>query len=52
MKYEEVHHSLTDCLIGDLMDHDYSELFERVSEFAELPEELPHGKSVASKSMI
>ena len=51
MKYEEVHHSLTDCLIGDLIDHDYTELFERVSEFAELPEELPHGKSVAGKAM-
>ena len=48
MKYEEVQHSLTDCLIGDLIDHDYTELFERVSEFAELPEDLPHGKSVAS----
>ena len=47
MKYEEVQHSLTDCLIGDLIDHDYTELFERVSEFAELPEDLPHGKSVA-----
>ena len=49
MKYEEVQHSLTDCLIGDLIDHDYTELFERVSEFAELPEDLPHGKSVASE---
>ncbi|MEJ6725094.1 MAG: NAD(P)/FAD-dependent oxidoreductase, partial [Akkermansiaceae bacterium] len=29
MKYEEVQHSLTDCLIGDLIDHDYTELFER-----------------------
>ena len=48
MKYEEVQHSLTDCLIGDLIDHDYTEIFERVSEFAELPEDLPHGKSVAS----
>lgn len=48
MKYEEVQHSLTDCLIGDLIDHDYTKLFERVSEFAELPEDLPHGKSVAS----
>lgn len=44
MNYEEVHRALTDCLIGDLMDRDYSELFERVSEFAELPEELPHGR--------
>ncbi|MDB4464630.1 tryptophan 7-halogenase, partial [bacterium] len=48
MKYEEVHHALTDCLIGDLMDRDYSELFDRVAEFAELPEDLPHGRSVIS----
>ncbi len=48
MKYEDVHHALTDCLIGDLMDRDYSELFEKVGEFAELPDDLLHGRSVAS----
>lgn len=47
-KYAEVRRDLTDCLIGDLMDKDYTELFERVSEFAELPSELPHGKTVQS----
>ncbi|MDB4729746.1 hypothetical protein OAF67_05650 [Akkermansiaceae bacterium] len=52
MKYEEVHHALTDCLIGDLMDRDYSELFDRVAEFAELPEDLPHGRSVISKASV
>ena len=36
--------TLTNCLIGDLIDKDYTELFDRVSEFAELPNELPHGK--------
>ena len=43
-RYAEVRRDLTDCLIGDLMDKDYSELFARVGEFADLPEELPHGK--------
>ncbi|MGD1978212.1 MAG: NAD(P)/FAD-dependent oxidoreductase [Akkermansiaceae bacterium] len=49
MKYAEVRRDLTDCLIGDLMDKDYSKLFDRVSEFAELPDELPHGKTVQEK---
>lgn len=43
-RYAEIRRDLTDCLIGDLMDKDYRELFERVGEFADLPEELPHGK--------
>ena len=43
-RYAEVRRDLTDCLIGDLMDKDYRELFTRVGEFADLPEELPHGK--------
>ena len=51
MKYGEIHHDLTDCLIGDLMDKDYTELFERVGEFAELPENLPHGKTVPAKEV-
>jgi len=48
MKYAEVRHDLTDCLIGDLMDKDYQKLFERVGEFADLPKDLPHGKTVQS----
>ena len=51
MKYAEVRRDLTDCLIGDLIDRDYSELFGKVSEFADLPEELPHGRTVASSAM-
>ena len=51
MKYAEVRRDLTDCLIGDLIDRDYSDLFEKVSEFAELPDELPHGKAVAREAM-
>ncbi len=46
MKYADVRRDLTDCLIGDLMDKDYSDLFDRVSEFADLPSDLPHGKTV------
>ncbi len=45
-KYAEVRRDLTDCLIGDLIDRDYDTLFERVGEFAELPEDLDHGKTV------
>lgn len=48
MKYAEVRRDLTDCLIGDLMDKDYTDLFEKVGEFADLPAELPHGKTVQS----
>ncbi|MDB4538261.1 tryptophan 7-halogenase, partial [Akkermansiaceae bacterium] len=51
MNYEEVRRDLTDCLIGDLIDKDYEELFDRVSRYAELPEELPHGKTVAGSAM-
>ncbi len=51
MKYAEVRRDLTDCLIGDLIDRDYSDLFGKVSEFADLPEELPHGRTVASSAM-
>lgn len=47
-KYADVRRDLTDCLIGDLMDKDYNELFERVGEFADLPDDLPHGKTVQS----
>jgi len=51
MKYAEVHRDLTDCLIGDLIDRDYSELFEKVSEFADLPGELPYGRTVVGGAM-
>ncbi|MDA7515482.1 alkylhalidase, partial [Akkermansiaceae bacterium] len=50
-KYAEVRRDLTDCLIGDLIDKDYTELFDRVSEFAELPNELPHGKVARSGAL-
>lgn len=36
---------LTDCLIGDLFDRDYDELFAAISGFAELPAPLAHGRA-------
>ena len=44
-KYPEMRGKLTDCLIGDLDGKDYSDLFARVSEFAQLPEPLMHGRA-------
>jgi flavin-dependent dehydrogenase len=36
---------LTDCLIGDLFEKEYEELFGAISQFAELPDPLPHGRA-------
>ncbi|MEM7396263.1 MAG: tryptophan 7-halogenase, partial [Verrucomicrobiota bacterium] len=43
MKSPDLKSDMTDCLIGHV-DRDYDEMFEAVSEFARLPEPLPHGK--------
>ena len=37
--------TLTDCLIGDLLGRDYSELLEAMKDFAKLPEPLSHGRA-------
>ena len=37
--------SLTDCLIGDLFEKNYDELFGAVGEFVELPAPLAHGRA-------
>ena len=37
--------SLTDCLIGDLFEKDFGELFGAIGEFAELPAPLAHGRA-------
>ena len=37
--------TLTDCLIGDLVDRDYGELLEAMKDFAKLPEPLSHGRA-------
>jgi hypothetical protein len=44
-KYPEMRGKLTDCLIGDVDGKDYSDLFARVAEFADLPEPLTHGRA-------
>jgi flavin-dependent dehydrogenase len=36
---------LTDSLIGHLFDPDFSELYEAMREFVQLPEPLPHGRA-------
>ena len=38
---------LTDCLIGDLFEKSYEELFGAIGEFAELPAPLAHGRAPA-----
>ena len=35
---------LTDCLIGNVANKDFSRLFEVMSELADLPEPVPYGK--------
>jgi len=42
-KYPDVQGDITDCLSGDV-NKDLSRLFERVSEFATVPEPLPYGE--------
>jgi hypothetical protein len=42
MKYPELAGDVTDCLSGDI-NKDFTELFSKVAEFAELPESLPYG---------
>ena len=37
--------TLTDCLIGDLVDRDYGDLLEAMKDFAKLPEPLSHGRA-------
>ncbi|MAK37651.1 MAG: alkylhalidase, partial [Flavobacteriaceae bacterium] len=37
--------TLTDCLIGDLVDRDYGELLEAMKDFAKLPDPLSHGRA-------
>jgi len=41
-KYPDLRPQVTDILIGDL-EQDYDAFFETMSEFAKLPEPLPHG---------
>ncbi len=43
--YPHLRGNLTDCLIGDLFEKDYEELFGAIEEFAALPEPLAHGRA-------
>ena len=49
-KYEELRGNLTDCLIGDLVDKDYTQLMDALGEFADIPEPLPHGRATVASS--
>lgn len=42
MKYPELGGEITDCLSGDV-NRDYSQLWEKIREFAPLPDDLPYG---------
>ncbi len=50
-KHPEQRGALTDCLIGDLFS-DFDGLFSAVSEFARLPEVLPHGRTAAPSPAV
>lgn len=44
-QYPQLRGRLTDCLIGDLFQDQYGELFSAIAEFAPLPAPLPHGRA-------
>ncbi|MGH1364739.1 MAG: NAD(P)/FAD-dependent oxidoreductase [Calditrichia bacterium] len=50
-KYPDSRNDVTDCLIGRL-DRDYDQLFERIGEFAEVPQDLPHGKPLIANETV
>jgi len=45
---EHLRAALTDCLIGNVDDNEFRELFDAMSDLAELPEEIKHGLTTAS----
>ncbi len=45
--YPQYRGQLTDSLIGDLFERDFTEMYAAMSEFAELPAELAHGRAAA-----
>ena len=40
--------ALTDCLVGNVDDQDFRELFDAMSDLADLPEPVEHGLAHAS----
>jgi flavin-dependent dehydrogenase len=47
MKHPEAGAEITDCLSGDV-NKDYSLLWDRISEFVKLPDDLPYGVPLAA----
>jgi flavin-dependent dehydrogenase len=43
MKGDDMRSDLTDCLVGNVDDNDFSSLFAAMSKLAELPEPIEHG---------
>ena len=43
MQGDRMRSDLTDCLVGNVDDKDFADLFEAMSELAELPEPIEHG---------
>jgi flavin-dependent dehydrogenase len=43
MKGDDMRSDLTDCLVGNVDDNDFSSLFTAMSKLAELPEPIEHG---------
>tara|TARA_Y100000814_G_scaffold216870_1_gene161460 strand:+ start:115 stop:1386 length:1272 start_codon:yes stop_codon:yes gene_type:complete len=44
-KHGDLQGTLTDCLIGDLVDKDYDPLMKAIGEITDLPEPLSHGRA-------
>ena len=40
--------ALTDCLIGNVDDNEFRELFDAMSDLADLPKPVEHGLTTAS----
>jgi flavin-dependent dehydrogenase len=50
-KYPAMAGEVTDCLSGDV-NKDFSELWKRISEFVELPDELPVGSPLEEPALV
>lgn len=50
-KYPDAGGEITDCLSGDV-NKDFSRLWEKVSEFVPLPEDLPYGEPLLKEEIV
>ena len=48
MKGDQMRSDLTDCLVGNIDDREFAELFAAMSELADLPEPIEHGLAKVS----